>query len=259
MKKRTIFVGDVHGCLTELRSLLALLSFSPPSDELVLLGDLVDRGPSPVETVRFVRSELVPAGARVIQGNHEDKLGRWRLRERQFAETGRKNMMHPPSDERRAQWLAFSDEEVAWMTGLPYVYRPPEGSPARGWIAGPAGFLPGAPVDRQAPGDMMRIRHVHKDSGKMLALGDDFKDPPDGVVWTERWTGPESVVYGHFVRSLGDPVVEERAPGVLCVGLDTGCCFGGRLTAMVLRPGAAPEYASVPAGAQYCKLGGGRF
>ena len=258
-KTRSIFIGDVHGCLEELRELLRLLSFDRARDELVLLGDLVDRGPSPVETVRFVRSELTPAGVRVIQGNHCDKLGRWRLRERQFRETGRKNMMMPPSDERRSQWLAFSDEEVAWMTGLPYLIRMAEGSPARGWIAVHAGFLPGVPVERQAPGDMMRIRHVHKASGKMLSLGEDFKDPPDGVVWTERWTGPESVVYGHFVHGLANPRVDEPAPGVLCVGLDTGACFGGRLTAMVLRQGAGPEYVSVSARAQYCKLGGGRF
>ena len=61
--------------------------------------------------------------------------------------------------------------------------------------------------------------------------------------WAAAWTGPESVVYGHFPQRLDRPKRDEPAPGVVCLGIDTGCVYGGRLTALVL-PGE--EIVQVP-------------
>ena len=61
--------------------------------------------------------------------------------------------------------------------------------------------------------------------------------------WAEAWTGPDSVVYGHFPHDLGAPRRDEPRPGVACVGIDTGCVYGGALTALVLPAG---EIVQVP-------------
>jgi hypothetical protein len=66
---------------------------------------------------------------------------------------------------------------------------------------------------------------------KISRLG---KEATGAHFWTEFWSGPESVVYGHNVHSEENPLIEEVSPGVTCYGLDTGCCFGGRLTALIL-------------------------
>merc|ERR1712113_321432 len=68
--RRTVIVGDVHGCSVELQDLLRKLQFKHNRDSLILVGDLVGKGPHPKEVVRIAR-EL---GALAVQGNHEYNL-----------------------------------------------------------------------------------------------------------------------------------------------------------------------------------------
>ena len=66
---RTIVVGDIHGCFEELQTLLASINFHE-KDELISIGDLVDRGPHPKEVISFFMNT---PNAYAIMGNHEDK------------------------------------------------------------------------------------------------------------------------------------------------------------------------------------------
>src|SRR5689334_5733352 len=74
---RTVIVGDVHGCADELEALLAHVGFSKRHDRLVLVGDLVVRGPYPRATLDL----LFDLGAIAARGNHEDRLLRMRAGE----------------------------------------------------------------------------------------------------------------------------------------------------------------------------------
>jgi bis(5'-nucleosyl)-tetraphosphatase (symmetrical) len=62
-------IGDIQGCCDELKALLERCDYSPDRDELWFVGDLVNRGPQSLETLRFVRS--LGAGATVVLGNHD--------------------------------------------------------------------------------------------------------------------------------------------------------------------------------------------
>src|SRR3954469_7202095 len=62
-------IGDIQGCCDELKALLARCHFSADRDELWFVGDLVNRGPKSLETLRFVRS--LGANATVVLGNHD--------------------------------------------------------------------------------------------------------------------------------------------------------------------------------------------
>jgi bis(5'-nucleosyl)-tetraphosphatase (symmetrical) len=192
MSDRIIIIGDVHGCLESLEQLLDEVEFSPGSDELGFLGDLVDRGPESVEVVRRVR-EL---GAWCVKGNHDDKHVRFRRR-------GRAIM----SPDRRALNAEFSETAISWMESLP-LYR--EFHP--GWLAVHAGFEPQSVWLQTHSPVLMHIRE-----------------------WEEDWDQDYHVVYGHNVRSLVAPYARQ-VRGHWTLGIDTGCCFGGKLTAFVFDP-----------------------
>ncbi len=264
---RTIAIGDVHGCLEELQELLEKLRLSE-EDHLILLGDLVDRGPFPVETVRFVRELVARRAGRttVLQGNHEQKCTKWRLREAQRLATGRENKMRPPGPERKAQWDQFSDEEVEWIRDLP-VYAHLEDN----WLAVHGGLVPGLPLEDQDPDKVMRIRTLYPDTLKVGQQTDEsapLEDPPDTVWWSSLWKGPWSVVYGHAVNKGSghavptcleypriDRLWSESRDMIACAGIDTGCVFGGRLTAVELSSNGGVRTFQVQARRQYAVLG----
>jgi hypothetical protein len=222
---RTIVVGDLHGCLTEFDDLLGLLSHRRETDRLVLLGDFMDRGPDPVGVVRRAR-EL---GAESVLGNHDEKHLRWRAHEERRRRDSHRNPMRPLTETAQRENEALSAEDVAYLASLPPVL--PLGD---GWVAVHAGFSCDRPVGEQSRGVLLRVRYVDA-KGRFISLAERYPSPPPGAaLWSTRWPGPESVVYGHVVHDLATPRRDEPAPGVLCLGIDTGCCFGGRLTALVL-------------------------
>lgn len=262
---RVIAIGDVHGCFVELQELLHKLELRP-DDWLVFLGDLVDRGPFPVETVRFIMRLRSVYKTTVLYANHEDKLVLWRHREAQRLATGRENKMRRPDPVRQAQWEEFDEGEILWMKNLPPFVRLPDD-----WVAVHAGFLPGIPLNDQEISKIIRLRTVWPETGEIAQRTDEssaLEDPPGSVFWTSMWDGPESVVYGHSVaKGHGFPFdVARDYPRVdhghgldgdfrTCLGIDTGCCFGGRLTAAILGRNGSSQIVQVQARAEYAKYG----
>jgi len=79
---RIIFVGDVHGCFDELQELLEIAQRDPARDTVVLLGDMVRKGPKSVEVVRWAREN----GALAVRGNHDDAVLAMSLRRGKYSE-----------------------------------------------------------------------------------------------------------------------------------------------------------------------------
>lgn len=232
--KRYIFVGDVHGCLDELKELLKLASFKKGEDYLVFAGDLVDRGPDPVGCVRLaMESEAV-----CVMGNHEEKHIRWRTWERRIAQgEAKKNPMRRFDEKRMQEHNALSEADIDYLMAMPKLLRFMEG-----WLVVHAGFeCNGVPPDAQARDTVCRVRDVDS-SGKMAA---DHKNPlnpvPGAVPWATMWQGPESVIYGHAVHDRANARVD-RHDGYACYGIDTGCVFGGAMTALVMPAGSPPNF-----------------
>lgn len=241
-RARIVVVGDVHGCLEELDELVRAVGLRVGRDRLVLVGDLLDRGPDPVGVVRRAR-EL---GAEAVLGNHEEKHLRYRRHEqRRAADPRYRNPMRALSEERLAQHLALDRDDWRWIEALPGWQRLPGG-----WLVVHAGFEPRWPLDRQRERIVVRVREVDA-RGRFVSTGDPRVPAPGSVPWATRWPGPESVLYGHHVHGLDAPRVDRPAPGVECWGLDTGCVFGGRLSALVL---PSRELVQVPARRAYADL-----
>ncbi|WP_329414568.1 polynucleotide kinase-phosphatase [Streptomyces sp. NBC_00704] len=207
-------IGDVHGCSSELESLLGKLGYAdgvhPEGRRAVFVGDLVDRGPDSPGVLRRVMSMVASGNALCVPGNHENKYGRY-LKGRNvqhthgLAETV--EQMEGESEEFRAEVRRFIDALVSHYVldggrlvvchaGLPEKYH--------GRTSG-------------------RVRS-HALYGDTTGETDEF-GLPVRYPWAEDYRGRAAVVYGHT------PVPEATwLNNTIC--LDTGAVFGGRLTAL---------------------------
>lgn len=202
---RLIVIGDVHGCISELQALLRLADYQP-GDQVVFLGDLVAKGPDSKAVVQMARE----IGARAVRGNHDYEVLRcWESRSR-----GTGNAMVSMEHAKIAESL--TDLELAWLMEAPWFIE----SEQLGYLFVHAGFLPGVKLTQQNPRLMMNMRSV-LDDGTVTAKN------VEGMEWAKLWRGPQTVVFGH--DALRGLQMHEYA-----MGIDTGCVYGGRLTALLL-------------------------
>jgi serine/threonine protein phosphatase 1 len=199
---RTIVIGDVHGCHDEAVELLDRLAVSE-GDRVIFAGDLVDRGPKPRECVELaMRHEA-------ILGNHEEQ----HLQHRKRADA----KLSP--DHLRTR-RALGAEHLDYFARLPKMIRLPEENAA----VVHAGALPGVPLEAQDPYHLLHAQCIRPPDRKSYWPS---KAPSDFTFWTNHWRGPERLIFGHSV--LSRVLMTEWA-----VGIDTGCVYGGPLTAVVL-------------------------
>lgn len=232
-KSRCILIGDIHGCLEEFEELLKLMEYNEKIDRLILLGDLCDRGPDSIGVLRKAREMKIEC----VRGNHDHKILKWANSNKQFYQSSNNKY-----------YDQLNDDDIEFIFKMPTFIK------IGNVIAVHAGLKPSITVENQKPDDLMHLRFTDSNH-KFVSLKTIWKigkEAADAHFWTERWKGPESVVYGHNVCSLDEPLIEEFHPGVKCYGLDTGCCFGGRLSALVLETG---EIFQVKAKETYFKSG----
>lgn len=239
MSDRVIIIGDIHGCLEEFDELIKTLAYNANTDRVVLAGDLVDKGPDSVGVVRRARELKLES----VLGNHEEKhIRRWRWDLKVRKGEAKTNPMKPPKADEQVIQAGLSDEDFQWLESLPLYLRLNSK-----YAVVHGGCEPGRPLERQSK-QIVRVRYVNA-SGTFVGSPPGIQ-PPGTRYWSEVWTGPESLLYGHAVHDLYRPRVDEHS-GYACYGIDTGCVFGGRLTAAVLQDSKPVEYVSVPAKKKY--------
>lgn len=219
--QRTILVGDVHGCREELERLLDECGFQP-GDPLVLVGDLVAKGPDSAGVVELARR----LGARAVLGNHDARVLRLRdVRDGLAAPDSR------PAKPEHVQVLeTLTREDFAYLDSLPLMLRlGPEAPGGADTIVVHAGVVPWLPLHAQDPDHLMNLRSIQNDGTPTKKV--------KGRPWAELWQGPEQIVFGH--DALRGLQLQRYA-----TGLDTACVYGGRLTALIL-----PERRLVSVGA----------
>ncbi|MBV8666477.1 MAG: symmetrical bis(5'-nucleosyl)-tetraphosphatase [Burkholderiaceae bacterium] len=251
-------IGDAQGCLDQVQRLLEQLSSAGPDPRYIFVGDLINRGPRSLDTLRFVRS--LGERAKVLLGNHDlhllavangvrlpgksdtiaeilqapdrEELLTW-LRQQPLAlfENGHL-LVHagvlPQWDV--AQTLALAQEVSdalrgpAWQEFLHHMYG---NSPAR-WD----NALHGVDRLRCIVNALTRIRYCRADGSMDFSSSENIAAAPaDCLPWfelSERRTAGTPVVFGHW-STLGLLMRDNL------VGLDTGCVWGGKLTAVRLQ------------------------
>ncbi|MFI1106157.1 polynucleotide kinase-phosphatase [Streptomyces melanogenes] len=207
-------IGDIHGCRSELETLLAKLGYvdgaHPEGRTAVFVGDLVDRGPDSPGVLRRVMKMVADGNALCVPGNHENKLGRYLggkkvQRTHGLAETieqldreddGFKEQVKEFIDGLVSHYVLDGGKLVVCHAGLPEKYH--------GRTSG-------------------RVRS-HALYGETTGETDEF-GLPVRYPWAEDYRGRAAVVYGHT------PVPNTSwINNTIC--LDTGAVFGGKMTAL---------------------------
>ncbi|MHA6763372.1 polynucleotide kinase-phosphatase [Streptacidiphilus sp. PAMC 29251] len=217
-------IGDIHGCRSELVTLLGRLGYTvtrdadgravdaahPDGRTAVFVGDLVDRGPDTPGVLRLVMGMVAAGNALCVPGNHENKLGR--------ALAGRKvtvsHGLQESLDQLAAEPPAFTTEVRAFIDGLVSHYLLDEGR----LVVCHAG-LPEKYHGRTSG----RVRS-HALYGDTTGETDEY-GLPVRYPWAEEYRGRALVVYGHTPTPTASFV-----NNTIC--LDTGCVFGGTMTAL---------------------------
>ncbi|MBL8111555.1 MAG: polynucleotide kinase-phosphatase, partial [Acidobacteria bacterium] len=227
-------VGDIHGCANELRALLSKAGYvfegdgasHPEGRRAIFLGDLVDRGPDTPGVLRLVMSMVSSGSALCVPGNHDTKLLR-KLRGKDvrithgLAESLAQLEKEPPG---------FLEEVVTFIDGLVSHYVLDGGN----LVVAHAGMR----EDMQGRGSG-RVRDFAL-YGETTGETDEY-GLPVRYNWASEYRGRAMVVYGH--TPVGEPEWINRT-----INVDTGCVFGGRLTALRY---PEKELISVPAAQTY--------
>lgn len=229
-------IGDVHGCHAELTALLGDLGYEVAADgtdaghpegrRALFLGDLVDRGPASPAVLRLVMGMVEHAHAICLPGNHEVKLRR-ALRGENVT---RSHGLDRTLEQLAAEPPEFSMEVSGWIDKLVAHFVLDGGR----IVVAHAG-LPEAMHGRSSAA--VRSFALYGDTtGETDEFGLPIRYP-----WADDYRGEAAVVYGHT------PVPEATwINNTIC--LDTGCVFGGRLTALRW---PERELVSVPANTTY--------
>lgn len=265
-------IGDVQGCYDPLRRLLDKMQFDADNDTLWFTGDLVNRGPASLETLRFVRS--LGAAAITVLGNHDlhllaahfggirrngnrdtldpvlaakdcEELLDW-LRHRPLMHQDQKLntvMVHAglsphwtiKQSLRQARKLEALIQGKKAARLLSDMYA----KPPRRWSVS----LTRWQRRHYALAVFTRLRFIDKKGRlEMSQKGPPGTQVAGTVPWFEvpqaRWEHQSRIVFGHW-STLG----ETRRPDV--IALDSGCVWGGCLTAAILKKKKPPRYIQV--------------
>ena len=257
----TYAIGDVQGCFTELRALLEKVRFDQTKDQALFVGDLVNRGPQSLETLRYVRS--LGNAARIVLGNHDlhflalhychatprrsDTLAEL-LQASDVAELADWLRDQPLvcEDESWPDWIAshagippsWSLEQVRRRAKFAHVYY--SGPQGVGFFEQMYGNEPRRYKERLANlekarcvvNHFARMRMIAADGGLELNYKGSIADAPaDLLPWfAVRRSTPlgKQVLFGHWA-ALGGETQQADVHA-----LDTGCAWGNRLTALCL-------------------------
>ena len=211
-------IGDVHGCFDELVDLLGQLGYrvdglavTPPAGrKAVFLGDLVDRGPKIAEVLRLVMAMVENGTALCVPGNHDMKLVR-KLKGRDvqithgLAETLQQLDGEPPE---------FKQKVSVFLDKLVSHYVLDDGK----LVVAHAGMK--EELQGRGSGKVRDFAMYGETTGETDEYG-----LPVRANWAAEYRGRAMVVYGH--TPVAEPEWLNRT-----VNIDTGCVFGGKLTAL---------------------------
>ena len=195
-ENKIFFVGDVHGCFNELKALLKKAKLNLKKDRLVLLGDVINKGPFSFEILCWIKKSK---HIQCLLGNHELK----------WLNLSKAKKPLPFSLQELEQKLGPRLKEYqVWLRSWPLFLE------EKDFLAVHAGVVPGQNLSQSLPEHLVNIRSWDGE-GKNL---NNPTDPP----WYEFYKEKKPVIYAHWAKQ-GLQIRHNT------IGLDAGCVYGKRL------------------------------
>ncbi|MCH8499492.1 MAG: symmetrical bis(5'-nucleosyl)-tetraphosphatase [Marinobacter sp.] len=254
-------IGDIQGCYDRLLAVLDRVGFSASRDRLWVAGDLINRGPSSLQTLRYIHD--LGSSAVVVLGNHDlhllaVALGGHKVRRKDTLQ----DIVDAPDCAELVAWLqqqhlcVYDPARNLLMShaGVPHIWDIPtavalarelegiiRGPEAQSYFQGMYGNLPavwdpaltGMDRWRVITNYFTRMRFIAADGQLELATKESADDAPAGYQPWFSFPRPDDsrIIFGHWAALEGQTGSDQF------IGLDTGCVWGGALTIMNLDSG----------------------
>ena len=198
--RQVFIIGDVHGCYFEFLDLLKKVHYHKSTHRLILVGDIINRGPESLKMLEWVRKEEVE----IVQGNHEYGFVKSVKEKRQVGSVLEK--LKKDMGSQLQEW-------IQWIETWPFYLDEPDFLVVHGGL-----------VPQQTPQqtDPWLLMHIRTWDGKGLDLNN-----PNHPPWYELYQGEKLIVYGHW--ALQGLNVRSNT-----IGLDSGCSYGKKLSGLLL-------------------------
>jgi len=210
---RTIIYGDIHGCLEEFQNLREKIQ-PAKEDKEILLGDILDRGPYSIELLNYIIENNINS----ILGNHEYKYIRYKKHQERYLQNRKKNPIIL-DDQQSELYKSLTDAHFSYLYSLPFFMKKDNLTLIHAGITNTINL------------DMASIKELEKtlwirqlDENQKVVSLHDIRDTTKN--WSEYYDGNQGfIVYGHQVFSKANI-------GKYSIGIDTGCVYGNKLTAL---------------------------
>lgn len=212
---RTILIGDVHGCYMELVELLSIVNASHKSDRIIFLGDLVHKGPMSAEVLNLVYENQWE----VILGNHDDFF---------LNALQGKNKPYQEYSDILPRLKMKKEKLMQWYLNCPLIVE------GKDWLAVHGGIDPEGIVLKEPDREiLMNLRYWHTKENKPVHASGHTGIKSSWVPWYECLNTEiflkKRIFYGHWAKIS----VQIHGNGKI-IGLDTGCCYGGKLSGYIV-------------------------
>ena len=206
---RIIIYGDIHGCYDEFISLRKKINLQV-NDIEVCVGDIITKGKDSIKTLDFIIEHNIKS----VLGNHEDKI----IRYLNHQNSNKRNPIQLDEDEQNIV-DNLTSKHIEYLKQLPLYLQFENITILHGGLQNHMILNELSKRDKQK---ILRMRYLDQDEN-FLALG---KEDENSIFWADIYNGNNGfVVYGH---NWSKEVKESK----YAIGIDTGCVYGNKLTAI---------------------------